>query len=161
MSAERATGTSDWAKIPVGRGETLEAKEGVKNGEYALWQAEIGDVIRVTASTDDGDDYVYDFTVREAGEEPTVTIRQTGPDGKVIEDDRIEVILRGSGRWTNYRNNPMVRGLDEEMSIYYGTLFVGGETQVLTKVGRELYSLWPASTGIEIITPDYSEEVAS
>lgn len=154
MSAERATGTSDWAKIPVGRGETLGEKEGIKDGEYALWQAEIGDVIRVTTEQE----LVFDFNVLSAGEEPTVAITQTNPDGTTINTSE-EVYLRGSGRWTTYRNNPMVQGTDPQISINYGTLYLGGETVVFRTRTRDHF-LFGISKSIEIIKPDYSGETA-
>lgn len=154
MSAEYALSTSDWRKIPVGRGETLEKKEGIVDGEYALWQAEVGDIIRITSDVQ-GELLTFDFNVLSAGEEPTVAIVQTNSDGSTIETGE-EVQLRGSGRWTTYKNNPMVRGIDPEMSIYYGTLYTGGETVVFRTKTREHYRFGESKT-IEIISMDYSE----
>lgn len=158
MTRYEATSTNDWSKIPTGRGEQLEQKRGIEGDRYELWQAEVGDVIRITNQNQEGQDgsLIFDFTVVSSGEEPTVLIRQQNPDGSVIDSDE-EAHLRGSGRWTDWRNNPMVRGTEPQLSITYGALFLGGETVVSRAETREHF-VFGKSANIELIKPDYLSE---
>lgn len=152
-----ATSTADWDKIPVGRGESVDRKEGVVDGRFELAQADIGDVIVVrTAQTinehsysPEVREYSYTITVVSAGLEPLVDIEMTGPDGNVVTNAE-PAILRGAGEWTTYRNNPMVRGADPKISARYGHLFEGGQ-MMFAESGTTDGSFWLINSKITSI----------
>lgn len=157
MSTEQATSTADWAKIPTARGEYLEDKRGIENGSYDLWELEVGDVVHVVAGNGDSQ-YIYDFCVRSAASEPTVTLKQTGPDGSIVYFDDYEITLRGSGSWVG-REWPLHkyssdRSDGKQILIDYGALHVGGEI-VLFDPKRpsedRMAILQPAISTIELI----------
>lgn len=145
----------DWYIWTLGEKATdhrEEQKEGVVDGKLELWQAEVGEVIHVEATHRDKP-YVYDFTVVSGGTEPTVHLRQQDPAGEVIEDLNQLFTLRGSGRWTNRLNNPMVRGLDDQLAISYGRLTTGGEAVVMAKDSHDAHVLGGAISVIELRRP--------
>ncbi|HEY8992390.1 MAG TPA: hypothetical protein VIM37_00910 [Candidatus Microsaccharimonas sp.] len=168
MSIEYGSATADWNKIPTGRGESLEAKRGVENGSYELWQADIGDIIHVVAGEGD-QQYIYDFEVIKAGSEPVVSLTQTGPDKSVVRVEGFEVVLRGSGSWVG-REWPLFKyghdraGESKQILIDYGSLHVGGSMVLLDitpgrPIDDRIATLEPAITSIEIVTLEPQSEV--
>jgi len=132
-----------------------ERKLGVRNEELKLQELEIGDVIRIVAGEEEKNRYIYEFDVKSAGIEPTVTFKQTGPDGNVVSLEDFEIILRGSGNWVG-REWPLFRysaGNHKQILIDYGTLHVGGDI-VLSDPNRPRESrqvtLTPAISAIQL-----------
>jgi hypothetical protein len=129
-----ATSTGDWTKIPTGTGEVLDQKEGVVDGCFELAQAEVGDIILVATTKTfnewsvepEVETLTFQIGIVSAGLEPLVTVSVTLPDGTEIDNKR-PAILRGAGRWTTYKNNPMVRGIEPKLAPAYGDIFVGGQ----------------------------------
>lgn len=121
--------------------------------KYALWQAEVGDVIVASASEQGGPDakiYTYEFTVKSAGEQPLTSLRQINPDGTIVEEEGVEVALKGTGWWGDYRTNPMVKSADKEISIDVGTLHAGNYLVIQDPLTNTIYELRPAVKEIVI-----------
>lgn len=164
MISEIATSTGDWTKIPTGRGEVLEPKVDLEDGKFELWQLDVGDVLRVIGGEGDGQ-YIYDFCVRSADTEPTVTLKQTGPDGTVVHFEDYELILRGSGRWVG-REWPLFRygqgwTGDKQILIDYGTVHVGGDLVIIDPSrpyndDKRMAYLQPSVTSLEIIRQPFT-----
>jgi hypothetical protein len=161
MSIEHGTATSDWHKIPTARGEHLEVKDGAENGCYELWQANVGDVIHVVAGEGE-QQYIYDFEVKSAHTEPTVVVKQTGPDGSVVFFGDFEVTLRGSGAWVGpewplYKYGRGRAGDHKQILINYGSLATGGDIVLFDPdperpLAERMVTLQPAISSIDIIT---------
>jgi len=141
--------------------EKFESKKGVKNGRFELWEAEVGDMIRITAEDARMGQYLYEFTIVNAGNAPRAIFKQTSPDGSVIEHKDVEVSISGSGQWTNWRNNPMVKGWEEQIAISHGHLYEKGQVLVIDTRTNEQYELRPAATKIEVISHSDIEEATA
>jgi hypothetical protein len=139
----------------------IEAKSGIENGSFELQEAEVGDVIQLVGNDKKDGQYTYEFTIVSAGTQPTATLVQLSPDGSRIEQKDTKVYIVGSGQWTNWRNNPMVKGVDEQMAINYGHIYEGGFVMVRDAASHELYQLLPAIQSIEIFRFDRAEEHAA
>jgi hypothetical protein len=133
----------------------IEQKVGVEEGRIALWELEVGDRLHVTAE-DQKETYIYDLSIVSAGIEPTVTIRQTNPDGSIVDGGDMEVVLRGTGVWVG-REWPLFKGdymRDKQILIDYGNMHVDGEIVLLDptkKPGDNQATLKPAVSSIKLI----------
>lgn len=93
----------------------------------------------MTAGTGD-QAYTYTFDVAVSGERPVGRLRQSAPDGSVAGPAEAQMV--GSGKWTTWENNPMVKGdwfsgtpyRTEGMAMQWGELVVGCEV-VVQEVG--------------------------
>jgi hypothetical protein len=119
----RREGWKDWEiDDELASADTILEKKG-EDGMVELWHLEVGEVVRFICS-DGNTTEMFDATIVSAGQEPTVVLTQTNADGTMIALDQ-PIVLRGGGRWTNWRNNPMVRGADSKLAISYGMLKIG------------------------------------
>lgn len=118
----------------------------------------IGETVHVTAGENPEERYKYSFTVLKQGEMPLCELVQQNPDSSSIGPAK--AILKGVGRWTTPRENPMQRAdwfigrptQDKAMTIGYGVLYLGGYL-IISEPGNytgDVLRLEPTTSGLEL-----------
>ena len=115
-----------WEVDGLATDHRIENKTGLVDGTLPLWELEIGDTVTVYAG-EEQKQYRYNFHIKSAGIEPTVTMEQINPDGETVFLEDKSFILRGSGRWVG-REWPLFKGnpYQKQLLVNYGNLSIGG-----------------------------------